>query len=103
MSAGVACPSKGEGCMNGVKNSVAGSLESSDVLVTVGPAEGEENKLDVESIVLKQFGARIRSVAEEVVVASGVRGAAVRIQDRGALECTLRARLETALERALKA
>jgi len=27
----------------------------------------------------------------------------VRIQDRGALECTLRARLETALERALKA
>jgi len=96
-------PPKGEGCMNGVKNSVAGSLESSDVLVTVGPAEGAENTLDVESIVFKQFGARIRSVAEEVMAASGVRGADVRIQDRGALECTLRARLETALERALKA
>lgn len=96
-------PRKGESCMTSVKNSVAGSLESSDVLVTVGPAEGEENKLDVESIVFKQFGARIRSVAEEVVAASGVKGAAVRIQDRGALECTLRARLETALERAIKA
>ena len=59
--------------MNGVKNSVAGSLESSDVLVTVGPAEGAENTLDVESIVFKQFGARIRSVAEEVMAASGVR------------------------------
>jgi len=103
LNADASRPRKGESCMNGVKNSVAGSLESSDVLVTVGPAEGEENKLDVESIVFKQFGARIRSVAEEVVAASGLRGAAVRIQDRGALECTLRARLETALERALKA
>jgi citrate lyase subunit gamma (acyl carrier protein) len=89
--------------MNSVKNSVAGSLESSDVLVTVAPSDGGENRLDVESIVFKQFGARIRSVAEEVMNASEIRGAAVRIQDRGALECTLRARLETALERALKA
>ena len=89
--------------MNGVKNSVAGSLQSRAVRVTVGPPAGVENKQDGESIVFKQFGARIRSVAEEVVAASGVSGAAVRIQDRGALECTLRARLETALERALKA
>lgn len=83
-----------------LKSSVAGSLESSDVLVSVSPSGGEENSVDVESIVMKQYGARIRSVADEMLSSTGVSGAEVKIQDRGALECTLRARLETALERA---
>ena len=83
-----------------MKNSVAGSLESSDVLVSVSPSGGEDNTVDVESIVMKQFGERIRSVAREELSRMGVSGAVVKIQDRGALECTLRARLETALERA---
>lgn len=83
-----------------LKSSVAGSLESSDVLVSVSPSGGEENTVDVESIVMKQYGARIRSVADEMLSSTGVSGAEVKIQDRGALECTLRARLETALERA---
>ncbi|MDQ7797037.1 MAG: citrate lyase acyl carrier protein [Spirochaetia bacterium] len=79
----------------------AGSLESSDVLVTIAPAEGNENEVKVESIVIKQFGNRIRKVADEVIAASGLKGAIIHIQDRGALECTLRARLETAISRAL--
>mgnify|MGYP001074600036 CR=1 FL=1 len=83
-----------------MKNSVAGSLESSDVLVSVSPSGGEDNTVDVESIVMKQFGERIRSVAREELSRMGVSGADVKIQDRGALECTLRARLETALVRA---
>jgi citrate lyase subunit gamma (acyl carrier protein) len=86
--------------MKAVKDAAAGSLESSDVLVTVAPAEGEANVLSVDSIVYRQFGERIRSVAEEVLASSGLAGCIVRIQDRGALECTLRARLETAIERA---
>lgn len=86
--------------MNVTKNVTAGSLESNDVLVTVSSAGGRENELSVESIVFKQYGARIRSVVEEVLSSSGLSGASVRIQDRGALECTLRARLETAIERA---
>jgi citrate lyase subunit gamma (acyl carrier protein) len=87
--------------MKAVKDAAAGSLESSDVLVTVTPSEGEDNTLSVDSIVFRQFGGRIRSVAEEVIASSGLSGASLRIQDRGALECTLRARLETAIERAL--
>lgn len=82
------------------KEAMAGSLESSDVLVTLSPREGEGVEYTIESIVLKQYGRRIRAVAEEVAAAAGLSGAAVRIQDRGALECTLRARLETAIERA---
>lgn len=84
-----------------IKNSAAGSLESSDVLVTVSAAQGGENQIEVESIVFKQFGARIRSVVEETLALSGVTGVVIKVNDRGALDCTLRARLETALERAL--
>ena len=86
--------------MKAVKDSAAGSLESSDVLVSVIPAGGSAVSLSVDSIVMKQYGRRIRSVAEEMIGTSGLSGASVMIQDRGALECTLRARLETAIERA---
>jgi citrate lyase subunit gamma (acyl carrier protein) len=81
---------------------VAGSLESSDVLVTITPVQGMGVDIHVESIVIKQYGKRIRAVAEELVKAASLSAASVRIQDRGALECTLRARLETAIERAAK-
>lgn len=86
--------------MEAKKAATAGSLESSDVLVTVSPSTGSKVEYQIESIVIKQFGKRIRSVTEEVVAASGLKGALVRVQDRGALECTLRARLETAIDRA---
>lgn len=86
--------------MKAKRNAIAGSLESSDVLVTIAPAAGGAVELQVESIVLKQYGRRIRAVAEELVAQAGLSAASVRIQDRGALECTLRARLETAIERA---
>lgn len=84
-----------------IRGSVAGTLESSDALVIITPSEGEENSLIVESIVFKQFGARITAVSQETIEASGITGATIKVQDRGALECTLRARLETAVERAL--
>jgi len=83
------------------RDSIAGSLESSDVLVTIAPSAETTVDLQVESIVIKQYGKRIRAVAEELVAAAGLSAAKVRIQDRGALECTLRARMETAIARAL--
>lgn len=81
------------------KRVTAGSLESSDVMVTLEPAESSELELMVDSIVEKQFGRRIREVATEMLEKSGLSSGIVRIQDRGALECTLRARIETAIER----
>ena len=86
--------------MKAIKDSVAGSLESSDVLVTLRPSSEAAVSLQVESIVMKQYGRRITAVAEDLVAATGLSGATLRIQDRGALECTLRARLETAIARA---
>ena len=82
-----------------VKTSVAGTLESSDVMVSYSPSDSDL-EIVVESIVVKQRGRLIRSVLEEITSNRGVSKGVLTVQDRGALECTLRARVETALDRA---
>lgn len=81
-----------------IKTAAAGTLESSDALVTVQPAEKIE--IAVSSVVEKQFGKEIERAVRETLAELSVSGASVSVQDRGALECTLRARVETALKRA---
>ncbi|MDD4081338.1 MAG: citrate lyase acyl carrier protein [Eubacteriales bacterium] len=88
--------------MNILRAASAGTLESSDALVMVSPGEGEL-AIDIESVVLPQFGAVIRQAVEEVAREMGVTAGIVRVNDRGALECTLRARVETALLRGTEA
>ena len=79
----------------------AGTLESSDCLVTVSPSE----KLDLEYKGANStvFAERTLCLVESVAKEYGIKGATISIQDQGALEITIRARLETALERAGKA
>lgn len=79
------------------KNASAGTMESSDVYVEIEPAASVQVQL--ESVVLEQFGDEIRKVVHEVLQEQGVDGANVRVIDRGALECVLRARVETAVLR----
>ncbi|HEY9053824.1 MAG TPA: citrate lyase acyl carrier protein [Rectinemataceae bacterium] len=86
--------------MKASKPATAGSLESSDVLVTISPNPGKGIEYKIESIVIKQYGKRIQRVVQETVAALGLIDASILVQDRGALECTLRARLETAIARA---
>ena len=80
-----------------VKSASAGTMESSDVYVEIEPAAGVT--VELESVVKLQFGDAIESVVREVLAENGVENAAVRINDRGALECVIRARVETALLR----
>ena len=84
--------------MEGI-TAVAGTLESSDVMVSYSPSDSDL-EIVVESIVVKQRGRLIMSVLEEITSRWGVSKGVLTVQDRGALECTLRARVETALERA---
>ena len=79
-------------------NAIAGTLESNDVLVRVSPAEGL--KVDIEAIVLPQFGKQIRRAVLETAQALQVEDADITLQDKGAIECTIKARVETALLRA---
>lgn len=79
---------------------MAGTLESSDVMVRIAPGDGPQHDLLIASSVEKQFGAAIRRTLLQVLNQYGVEPVQVMVDDKGALDCVLRARLETALMRA---
>ena len=85
--------------MDILKSASAGTLESSDVYVEIEPAKNDV-VISVESVVEKQFGNEIRAAVKDVLDENGVSAASVRVVDRGALECVIRARVETAILRA---
>ena len=80
-----------------VKLATAGTMESSDAYVEIEPAASLD--IQLESVVQEQFGDEICRVVREVLEEGGVSGANVRVVDRGALECVIRARVETAILR----
>lgn len=80
-----------------VRSASAGTMESSDAYVEIEPADALE--MQIESVVQEQFGEEIRTVVGEVLAQCGVEKASVRVIDRGALECVIRARVETAVVR----
>ncbi len=83
--------------MNPKKNALAGSLESSDVMITVAPSE--TLAISITSVVMAQWGREIESVVREELVRNEVTRASISVHDKGARECTIRARLKTALAR----
>jgi citrate lyase subunit gamma (acyl carrier protein) len=76
----------------------AGTIQSSDLMVFVEPAA--ELVIEIESTVKQQFDHLIRAKIEEVLRRHGVATGKVRVNDRGALDYAIQARLETALLRA---
>ena len=82
-----------------VKKVIAGTLESSDVLVELAPVDGP-NRIEIESVVYEQFGQALEQTVAELLQEFQVSGAHIILKDRGALDCTVRARVETAIKRA---
>lgn len=80
------------------KPAVAGTLESSDCMVTVEPGDGKVD-LELSSVVIRQFGPQIRKVIFETLERLEVTDARVTVVDKGALDCTLKARVECAVFR----
>ena len=76
----------------------AGTLESSDAYVEIAPGDGAV-EIEIQSVVAGQFGAQIEQTVREVLTECGVTDAYVRVADRGALDCVIRARVETAVQR----
>lgn len=85
--------------MKVVRKAMAGTMESNDVMVYVAPAS-QGLEVHVKSIVQRQFGEQIERVAREAAQALGAEQALIELDDRGAVDCTIRARVETALLRA---
>ena len=81
-----------------VRKASAGTLESSDALVEIVPAA--DFSLELSSLVMERFGKAIEKTARDELSRLGVEKAVVRISDRGALDCVLRARIEAAVLRA---
>jgi citrate lyase subunit gamma (acyl carrier protein) len=61
---------------------------------------GSGLKLELESIVMSQYGEAIRRVIAETLDEQGMVDVYVKAVDRGALDCTIRARMLTVLARA---
>ena len=80
-------------------SAVAGTLESNDILITISGVGGSANSVSLSSIVINQFGPAIRTVIDQCLEKSGLSGVEVTVQDKGALECTIKARMETAIAR----
>lgn len=80
------------------KPAVAGTLESSDCMVTVEPGDGKV-ELELDSAVIRQFGPQIRKVILETLGRLNVTDARLTVVDKGALDCTIKARVEAAVYR----
>ena len=80
----------------------AGTLESNDILIIVMPNESGKVQLELESIVLQQLGEVIEQVILHKVEEMGVEGITIKAQDKGALDYTIGARVETAIKRAIQ-
>lgn len=79
---------------------VAGTLESSDCQVMIEEGDGKV-EFSLESSVINQYGNQIRKVALETLNNLGVNNAKVTMIDKGALDCTIKARIEAAVYRSV--
>lgn len=92
--------------MNIQKSGKAGTLESNDCMIMVMPSDtnqiDKQIDIQIESIVMKQFGDAIRKEITETLERLGVTACTLIAKDKGALDYTIRARVETAIMRAME-
>jgi len=82
------------------KPAKAGTMESNDIYVMIMPNPKGGIEINLQSIVMKQFGEEIKSVILDTLVELGVKNIIINAQDKGALNYTIKARIETAIKRA---
>lgn len=82
------------------KPAVAGTLESSDVQITLRPNPGQGIQINLQSDVKAMFGDAIEATVRNVLSEFDVRDALVDVNDKGALDFAIRARMECAVCRA---
>ncbi len=80
----------------------AGTLESSDALIMVEPVEpGAGRQIELESNVMMQYGEHIRQQVTHILDTLYISDVHILIKDKGALDATIWARVETAIRRSL--
>ncbi len=82
------------------KEAMAGTVESSDAMVTISPNPASTIEIQLKSVVERQFGKQIRKLPEDTFKELKIKSAILRIEDKGALDAVLRARIQAAADRA---
>ncbi len=75
---------------------MVGTLESSDIQISISPNPGRGLDIQLQSVVKAQFGDAILATITEVLESFGIKDAIVDAVDRGALEWIIRARMQAA-------
>ena len=81
-----------------LKPAIAGTRESSDAQVTVEPGQ-DGIELSLTSSVMNQYGRQIKATVLETLERLNVQHVRITVVDKGALDCTLKARVECAVFR----
>ncbi len=85
------------------KRAQAGSFESSDILIIVEPVEAKSGrKIEMDSNVKIQFGDSIMNEINRVLDRYDIEDIRIIARDKGALQPTICARVETALKRSME-
>lgn len=83
-----------------LKNSHAGTLESGDILIEISPSDSNGLDITLDSTVAYQFGDQIKNVIRTTAEELGLTSARINAVDKGALDCTIKARTTAAIVRA---
>lgn len=80
----------------------SGTFESSDVIVLIEPLPNNSGrKIEVSSTVMQQFGTSFNQIVVDMLDQFEMTDIHLIAKDKGALEPTIKARLETAIKRSL--
>ncbi|MDO4191495.1 MAG: citrate lyase acyl carrier protein [Bacteroidales bacterium] len=83
-----------------LKTASAGTLESGDIIVEISPATKNGIDIQLKSTVSYQFGEQIKKVITDTLTELNITSANVNATDKGALDCTIKARTIAAACRA---
>ncbi len=81
------------------KTAVVGNVESNDLMIILNPGSGIT--LNIESTVYEQFGSSIEKIIREELENEGIKDANIQVEDKGAFDFTIRARIKSAIRRAM--
>lgn len=86
--------------MNVIQNAQAGTLESSDVLVMVYKPDEKGINIELESSVKEIYGDDIEKLIIQTIKQMGVEDILIKIEDKGAFDFIIKARVQTAILKA---
>lgn len=80
-----------------MKTFVSGTLESGDVMITLSPSD--KLSVEINSAVQSLYGEAIRKTVESVLEEKNIKQADVFVNDNGARDFVIRARLASAINK----